>query len=723
MSLKSPETEIQRSSLPVFAGNDDLDCIYPSYDFQKTSSKYSASEKIFWLQSHPLSEITYIFAVQYGQTMGTNYGFIRAAAAMPVVKVADTQANTKAICELVTKAEKEEVSLLVFPELCITGYTCGDLFGHELLIREAEKGIEKIMEHSRGKALTIVVGSPVRLRDRLYNCAVVIRSGKVCGIVPKIWLPDYNEFYESRWFASGKDFLGDNSFYCSRFKCNVTPNQIFSIGETSFCVEICEDLWTPVPPSSYHSIAGAQITVNLSASNEVLGKHSYRRNLVSQQSARTVSGYVYCSSGYGESTQDLVYAGSSMICENGTILCENERFLMEDSMTMADIDYERLSVLRRKSNTFGAVNPDGTGNFAGSYKTVETGDLFRTDFSKAFHRHIDRMPFVPGGQETMERCREIISIQVTALASRLAHINCSSAVIGISGGLDSTLALLVTVLAFDRLGWSRDSIIGITMPGYGTTDRTRSNAEDLMDALGTTSRKISITAACDRHFQDIGHDKTGHDVTYENSQARERTQILMDIANQTGGIVVGTGDLSELALGWATYNGDHMSMYAVNSGIPKTLVRHLVKWAADNRFDAGTDQNRHGRSTKEILSDIIDTPISPELLPADENGQIAQITEDLVGPYELHDFFLYHFFRFGCSPEKIMFLAQKAFAGAYDRDTIKKWLKTFIRRFFSQQFKRSCMPDGPKVGSVTLSPRGDWRMPSDAKSALFNQFD
>lgn len=673
-----------------------------------------------------------------------NYGFIRAAAAMPVVKVADTKANAEAICRLIDKAENRKVSLLAFPELCVTGYTCGDLFGQDTLLSGAEAAIREIAGHTTGKSVTAVIGAPLAMNDRLYNCAIAIRDGKILGIVPKIWLPTYNEFYESRWFSSGRDFMG-KAFCHPRYGCSISPNQLFYIGDTAFGIEICEDLWTPLPPSTYHCLAGARLTVNLSASNEVLSKHSYRRSLVCQQSARTVSGYIYCSAGYGESTQDLVYAGSSMICENGTVLCENERFQMSDSMIIADIDSGKLATLRRKSSTFAAVSGSGEQISGHNYIKVDAGGPAETDFSERLLREIPRHPFVPGGTETDARCREIISIQVMGLASRLAHINCRSAVIGISGGLDSTLALLVTALAFDRLGWSRERIIGITMPGYGTTERTRSNAEDLMDALGITSRKISITAACDQHFQDISHDKSVHDVTYENSQARERTQILMDVANQTGGIVVGTGDLSELALGWATYNGDHMSMYAVNASVPKTLVRHLVRWAADNHFDRQPCQSPSGqaenlRSAKDILMDIIDTPISPELLPADEKGNILQVTEDLVGPYELHDFFLYYFFRFGYSPEKILFLAKKAFCHAgtdstagcpvtendkdsaetvYDEATIEKWLKTFIRRFFSQQFKRSCLPDGPKVGSVTLSPRGDWRMPSDSKCNLW----
>ena len=689
-----------------------------------------------------------------------DYGFIRVAAAKPAVKPADVKGNVKSICEMISEAAAKEVSLVVFPELCVTGYTCGDLFGQQLLISQAEEGTREIMEFSRGKELTIVIGTPVMHRDRLYNCAAVIRNGNIKGLVPKIHIPTYNEFYESRWFSSGADFMNGNTdgtgpflfngkdsvregfdaeTKYAGFRCNISPNQLFEIGKVTFGIEICEDLWTPVPPSSWLALAGAQIILNLSASNEVLMKHGYRKELVGQQSARTVSGYVYCSAGYGESTQDVVYAGASLIYENGSLLAEGKRFCTEPALTVADIDCEKLSVMRQKMNTFRAYAPDGTeaAGYRKLYSRVNVGKAAATDFGKVLLRHVEPHPFVPTGdmQEMERRCREIFSIQVTGLMSRLSHINCRTAVIGISGGLDSTLALLVAAMAFDRLGWSRDRIIGITMPGYGTTDRTHDNASDLMAALGVTSREISITSACDRHFLDIGHDKNVHDVTYENSQARERTQILMDMANRTGGIVIGTGDLSELALGWATYNGDHMSMYGVNSSIPKTLVRHLVGWIADNHFkedicpDGSDAESRQTRSVKDILMDIIDTPISPELLPADGDGNISQKTEDLVGPYELHDFFLYNFFRFGYSPEKILFLASKAFCrdstdkaedtGTYDMETIEKWLKTFMRRFFSQQFKRSCLPDGPKVGSVTLSPRGDWRMPSDASAKLF----
>ncbi|MBR1574061.1 MAG: NAD(+) synthase, partial [Bacteroidales bacterium] len=616
-------------------------------------------------------------------------------------------------------AEEDGVSLLVFPELCVTGYTCGDLFGQQLLLDGAEKAVAGICEITRGKPLAVVLGVPVRQGGRLYNCAVVVRDGKVCGIVPKLHIPNYNEFYESRWFASGEGLEDTQVTFCGQ-QVPFTPWQLFHLGHATFAIEICEDLWTPVPPSSYHAMAGAQVLVNLSASNEVLMKHRYRQDLVRGQSARTVSGYVYCSCGYGESTQDLVFAGSSLIGENGALLAENERFRTEGSLLEADLDIEKLNVLRQKENTF-------IGHVPQTYIHTQAGEAAPTDFAASLLRPVDPHPFVPEGPEADDRAREITSIQVMGLMTRLEHIRCRTAVIGISGGLDSTLALLVTCLAFDRLGWERSRIIGVTMPGFGTTGRTYRNAIDLMAALGVTAREISIVPAVRQHFADIGQDPDQHDVTYENSQARERTQLLMDIANKENGLVVGTGDLSELALGWATYNGDHMSMYGVNASIPKTLVKHLVKWSAVNYFD--TEGN--GRSAKDILLDVADTPISPELTPADADGNILQKTEDLVGPYELHDFFLYYFFRFGYSPAKIRFLAGKAFLGrepsigpegvanVYTPEILDKWLHKFYWRFFSQQFKRSCLPDGPKVGSVSLSPRGDWRMPSDATVTLW----
>ena len=645
-----------------------------------------------------------------------NFGFIRTAAAVPTVRVADVTYNTAEICRLAGEAFDKEVSLITFPELSLTGCSCGDLFGQSLLIKGAEDGVRKILEFSRGKAMTIAVGAPVPYRSRLYSCAVIIRNGNIKGIVPKTYI----NAEESRWFASGADFLSkdarnDGQLLCNgkdtvregffgeiRYagqRCNISPNMLFAAGHCTFAAELGNDIWAPVPPSSFHILQGAHLVINLSSDREILMRHSYRNGLLKQHSAKTVCGYIYASAGYGESTQDNVYAGAASIWENGELLSQNERFSISPSLITADIDIEKLENLRRGK----------TGNLDASYTRIYLGQASCTDFEAELHRRIEPHPFSPES-EMDYRCREIFEIQVTGLATRLRHINCQTAVLGISGGLDSTLALLVVAMAFDKLGWSRERIIGVTMPGYGTTSRTKNNATDLMEGLGITSREISIAAACDQHFKDLGHDKSVTDVTFENSQARERTQILMDVANQTNGLVVGTGDLSELALGWATYNGDHMSMYGVNGGVPKTLVRSLVRWATYNRFEA----------LSSILLDIVDTPISPELLPASESGEIQQVTEDLVGPYELHDFFLYNFIRFGYTPSKIMFLARKAFEGTYDNETIRKWLMTFMRRFFNEQFKRSCLPDGPKVGSVGLSPRGDWDMPSDAWSTLFS---
>lgn len=665
-----------------------------------------------------------------------DYGFIRTAAAVPVVRVADTRHNVSEICRLAEKAWEKQVSLLVFPELSVTGASCGDLFTQGLLIKKAEDGVREIVEFSRGKTMTIVAGAPVPYRSRLYDCAVIIRNGNIKGIVPKTYTDSGKGFR----FASGKDFLSthvrndgmllNNGKDCSREgfcgeiryagqKCNISPNMLFSIGNAVFAVEIGEDLMAPVPPSAYHAMQGAQIIANPAASPEILMTDRKHRETVCRVSSGSVCGYIHASSGYGESTQNQVFAGAASIWECGNMLAENERYRMEPSLVTADIDIDKLDNLRRKNPSFCSISPDGTdaSSYYRLYNMVSLGKPSDTDFEKELLRHVEPHPFTQAG-DLDYRCREIISMQTTALATRLNHIGCHSAVLGISGGLDSTLALIVTVLALDRLGWSHDRIIGVTMPGFGTTSRTRNNAWDLMEALGVTSREICIGPAVEQHFKDISHDPAIHDATYENSQARERTQILMDIANQTGGIVIGTGDLSELALGWATYNGDHMSMYGVNAGIPKTLVRSLVTWAAKNMFATQSPTDNRIRT---ILLDIADTPISPELLPADENGEIAQVTEDLVGPYELHDFFIYNFMRFGYDPEKILLLACKAFEenGSYDRGTIEKWLKTFVRRFFSQQFKRSCMPDGPKVGSISLSPRGDWDMPSDAWNSIF----
>ena len=631
-----------------------------------------------------------------------NYGFIRTAAAVPAVRVADVAYNTAEICRLSQEAFDKGASLTVFPELSLTGHSCGDLFRQSKLIKAVETAVKSIAEFTRGKAGAIVVGAPVPYRNRLYNTAVIMNNGFVKGIVPKTVI----NAEQSRWFASGNDFLyeGTNEeiTYADQL-CTISPNMLFEIGDCTFAVEIGEDLWAPVPQSSHHVLQGAHIIANLSADRETLARNEYRTNLLKQHSAKTISGYVYASAGFGESTQDNVYAGAASVCENGFMLAENTRFQTESSLITADIDIERIENLRRESGVFSNVAPT-----AGCYWKASLDAAADTDFCKKLDRYVDPHPFIPS-DDASHRYKEILDIQVAGLVKRLSHINCQTAVIGISGGLDSTLALLVTALAFEKLGWDSSRIVTVTMPGFGTTVRTKNNATDLMEALGTTSREICIADACIQHFKDIEHDSSVHNATYENSQARERTQILMDIANQTNGIVIGTGDLSELALGWATYNGDHMSMYGVNGGVPKTLVRNLVKWAAENRFE----------NVKGILLDIVDTPISPELLPANDNGEIQQVTEDLVGPYELHDFFIYNYIRNGYSTEKIFFLAQKAFANVYDDETILKWLKTFIRRFFSQQFKRSCLPDGPAIGSVSLSPRGAWEMPSDAWSTTF----
>ncbi len=661
-----------------------------------------------------------------------SYGFIRTAAAVPVVRLADPSANAAEICRLVSEAVTKEVSLIAFPELSLTGCSCGDLFFQKLLVKGAEDGIRSIIEFSRGKDIVIVAGSPVPYRGRLYDCAVVIRNGNIKGIVPKTYTGNDRIFASGKDFLSadvrndgglldnGKDFVRGGYFGEIRYagqRCNISPNLLFGIGGMTFAIEIGSDFKAPVPPSSFHALQGAQVIVNIASGENVL--MSDRRNMtaIGSHSAGCICGYVYASSGYGESSQDLVYTGAAAIWETGGMIAGNERFGTSSSLIVGDIDIEKIESLRQRSATFTGTAPDGTpaSSYYRLYSRTGLGAPHDTDFSKALYRNIEPHPFAPAAGAD-ERCSEILSMQVHALMRRLEHIGCRTAVIGISGGLDSTLALLVTALAFDKAGWSHDRIVAVTMPGFGTTSRTKNNAWALMQALGVTCREIPIGPAVEQHFKDIDHDSAIHDATYENSQARERTQILMDIANQTGGIVIGTGDLSELALGWATYNGDHMSMYGVNAGVPKTLVQSLVRWAAENRFDGVVSD---GRSVKEILLDIVDTPISPELLPAAEDGKIRQVTEDLVGPYELHDFFIYNFVRYGFTPEKIFFLAVKAFGGTYDEDTIRKWLQTFIRRFFSQQFKRSCLPDGPKIGSVGLSPRGDLSMPSDAFSTLF----
>lgn len=630
-----------------------------------------------------------------------NYGYVKVAAAVPRVHVADCKFNAGQIEKEIIIADGKGVQIITFPELCITGYTCGDLFAQQLLLEEAELGLMQMLNSTRQLDIISIVGMPVVCEGHLLNAAVVIQKGRVLGVVPKTYLPNYKEFYEMRWFVSASDVPAQTIRLCGQV-APLGTNLLFETSDTTFGIEICEDVWAAVPPSSSLALQGAEIIFNLSADNESIGKHAYLRSLLSQQSARCLAGYVFSSCGFGESTTDVVFAGNGLIYENGTLLAASERFSLEEQLVVSEIDVEFLRTERRVNTTFAACRRRVAPEVAVRVSTelVNSRELNLT-------RTYDPHPFVPQGPTLDERCEEIFSIQVAGLAQRLTHTKAKSAVVGISGGLDSTLALLVCVKTYDKLGWPRKGIVGVTMPGFGTTDRTYTNAVDLMTSLGVTVREISIRKACLQHFEDIGHDAAVHDVVYENSQARERTQILMDIANQTGGLAIGTGDLSELALGWATYNGDHMSMYGVNASVPKTLVKHLVKWVAENGMD---------ETSRRTLLDIVDTPISPELIPADENGNISQITEDLVGPYELHDFFLYHFLRGGFRPSKIFYLAARTFKGVYDEDTIKKWLHTFLRRFFNQQFKRSCLPDGPKVGSVSLSPRGDWRMPSDASS-------
>ena len=623
-------------------------------------------------------------------------GFIKVAAGTPKIRVADCDYNAGQIIALMKEAAAQGVKVLALPELCVTGYTCGDLFLQDTLLDGAEHALGHILEETKKLDLLTAVGMPVRHEHKLYNCAVIIHKGEILGLVPKIFIPNYGEFYEARWFTSGDTVDSYVSELCAQrpllcadqsFACNI-PNLVVG-------VEICEDLWASNPPSTILAQAGATLILNLSASDEVAGKAAYRRQLVSGQSARCVCGYIYADAGEGESSTDTVFAGHNLIAENGILLAE-KRF--ETGLTVSEIDVDRLAYERRRMNTFltraGNVND-------GSF-TLEPAQTVLT-------RPVSPTPFIPEDPvHRGSRCEEILKIAALGLKKRLEHTNAACAVVGLSGGLDSTLAILITALAFDMLGRDRKGILAVTMPCFGTTRRTRSNAELLAAELGADFREVNIGKAVEQHFADIGQSMNDHDVTFENAQARERTQVLMDLANQKGGLVIGTGDLSELALGWATYNGDHMSMYGVNASIPKTLVRHLVAYEAD----------RLGGRAGEVLRDILDTPVSPELLPP-KDGEIAQKTEDLVGPYELHDFFLYYAIRWGFPPRKVFRLAVYAFGGRYDRETVLKWLKNFYRRFFAQQFKRSCLPDGPKVGSVTLSPRGDWRMPSDAVATLW----
>ena len=623
-------------------------------------------------------------------------GFIKVSAATPKIKVADPAYNTEEILKIIDETEKNGASILVFSELTISGYTCGDLFLQQPLLTECKNQLLRIVKATENKSMLVVVGCPIVIKQKLYNCAVVISDGSILGIVPKTHLPNYSEFYELRHFTSGEGLEEDLWFGEEFGYVNVAVNQLFKckeIPELVVACEICEDLWVPLPPSTYHAMAGATVICNPSASVETTTKESYRRSLVSNQSARLLAAYIYADAGEGESTQDVVYSGHHLICENGSVLAEAKRFTNE--IIYADIDVQKLAAERRKMTSF----PGG-----------QTDDYFEQEFSlevkeNKITRTFPKAPFVPDNQDERDkRCDEILSLQSMGLKKRLEHTNCKHAVVGISGGLDSTLAVLVTARAFDLLDIPRENLICVTMPCFGTTDRTYQNAVSLIKELGATLKEVRIEKAVRQHFADIGHDENNHDVTYENSQARERTQILMDMANQYNGMVIGTGDMSELARGWATYNGDHMSMYAVNCSVPKTLVRYLVLYYAET-----TDNKK----LSEVLMDVLDTPVSPELLPP-VDGVISQKTEDLVGPYELHDFFLYYMLRFGFPKAKLYRMAKLTFDGVYDDETIKKWLDKFYWRFFSQQFKRSCLPDGPKVGSVAVSPRGDLRMPSDA---------
>lgn len=629
-------------------------------------------------------------------------GYVRVEVVTPDIKVADCFFNTEQICSRIDKAYDAQVSVIVFPEMCITGYTCNDLFLQDTLLSDAQKSLATITEYTKGKNMLTVVGLPFEYCNKLYNVAAVIKDGVILGLVPKKYIPNYNEFYERRQFTEGFDkavkvcVAGQQTYMGSRILFRCSDFEKLVVG-----VEICEDLWTPLPPSVSHAMNGATLIVNPSASNETVGKEDYRRSLVTGQSARLVCAYAYASSGDGESTQDIVFGGHDIIAENGTLLAETSLFA--NNSVINDIDFDRINSERRRMSTFTSATDNDE-------YTVVDFSLAGTEYTSLV-RFIDPHPFVPENEATRnKRCEAILSIQAMGLKKRLAHIGCKNVVIGISGGLDSTLALLVAVRAYGLLGLDMSGIHAVTMPGFGTTDRTYDNAVKMIKSLGCTFHEISIRESVTRHFEDIGHDINVHDVTYENGQARERTQILMDIANKVNGIVIGTGDMSELALGWATYNGDHMSMYGVNASVPKTLVRHLVRYYAEVLADS---------TLAKVLYDVLDTPVSPELLPPDENGQIEQKTEDLVGPYELHDFFMYYILRFGIHPAKLYRIACAAFRTDYSEETILKWLKTFYRRFFAQHFKRSCLPDGPKVGTVAVSPRGDLRMPSDACARIW----
>lgn len=625
-------------------------------------------------------------------------GFVRVGAVVPKLKVADTEFNCNEIIKQIEVASNNKIQIIVFPELCVTGYTCQDLFEQDTLLEEAEKALNKILDYTNNLDIICIIGMIIKAENQLFNTAVVIQKGKILGIVPKTFIPNYGEFYERRWFASSKN-ANKKEIEILDQKVPFGIDLLFKDKENNeicFGIEICEDIWAVEPPSNKLALLGANIIFNLSASNEVIGKKEYRRDLVKMQSAKTISGYVYCSSGVNESTADLVFSGESMIFENGSCLTNNQRFDFESNMIFTEIDTKRLANDRRKNISF-MGNPVDL-----EYREIK---INIPDNIENLTREYSKTPFVPEDKKKIsESCEEILNIQSYGLAKRLLHTNINKTVIGISGGLDSTLAFLVIIKAYEILNLPKENIIAITMPGFGTTSRTHKNSIKLINAYGAAFREIDITKSSLQHFEDIGHDKKMKDITYENAQARERTKILMDIANEENGIVVGTGDLSELALGWCTYNGDHMSMYALNTSIPKTLVEYIIKWVADNSKE----------EYKNIINDILDTPISPELLPPDEKDNIEQKTEEQVGPYILHDFFLYHFLRYGAEPKKIYILACKTFKNDFKKEDIKHWLQVFIKRFFTQQFKRNCMPDGPKVGTVSLSPRGDLRMPSDA---------
>lgn len=631
--------------------------------------------------------------------------FIKVAAACPMTRVADIDYNLENILICLDEAYKNGAKSIVFPELTITSYTCSDLFMQYSLLEKANLAIEKLIKKSAGLDMLIAIGAPLSFKNVLFNCAYIIFDGKLLGIVPKSYIPNYSEFYEKRWFSEGLGIIDEKVDFAFQKDVPFGTNLIFTSGRYSFGFEICEDLWVTIPPSSYLSLLGANIIGNLSASNELVSKKDYREALISNQSARCMSAYIYSSAGVHESTTDLLFSGHMLIAENGTMLKENERFQRNNEVIYSCIDVFRLNSERLKNISFRDAS-----RIVPFEAEVINFNYMNTTIDN-FDRFIDKHPFVPSNAKLREeRCKEIFNIQAAALAKRMEHTNLKKAVIGISGGLDSTLALLVVVKTFELLGLDNKNIVTITMPGFGTTDRTYNNALTLCKELGCDLREINIVKAALQHFEDIGHDKDIHDVTYENVQARERTQILMDLANKEGGLLIGTGDLSELALGWCTYNGDHMSMYSVNPSIPKTLVRYLVRYVAEK--ESSTE-------VSDTLLDILDTPVSPELLPKSDKGEITQKTEDIVGPYELHDFFLYHFIKNGSSKERIKLLAEQAFKDDYSKEEIAKWLDKFIYRFFTQQFKRSALPDGPKVGSISLSPRGDWRMPSDAS---FNSF-